>query len=136
MHVLAVPVGDEALQAADRDRLALDAADALALALGFLRADAAGQRGQRVGRGHDLISSGEVALCDLGNKFRDADIDRAAFDTQRLLAVQAALCFLDGHLGSIAKGNFLEVLISNVRLLFGHGSLCHRHIRHGILPLT
>ena len=45
--VLAVPVGDEALQTADAHRLALDAAHALGLALRLLRADAAADRRQR-----------------------------------------------------------------------------------------
>ena len=49
VDILAVPVGDKALQTADGDRLTLDAADALGLALRFLRADTAGQSRQRVG---------------------------------------------------------------------------------------
>src|SRR5699024_10372558 len=47
--VLTVPVGNEPLQPADADGFALDAADALALALGFLRADTTADGRQRAG---------------------------------------------------------------------------------------
>ena len=46
LAVLTVIVGHKALQTADADRLALDAAHALALALRLLRADAAADGGQ------------------------------------------------------------------------------------------
>ena len=46
VDVLAVPVGHKALQTADANGLALDAADALALALALLRADTAADGGQ------------------------------------------------------------------------------------------
>ena len=65
LTLLTVPVGDEALKTADGDRLALDAADALGLALRLLRTYTAGQGGQRVGIGDDLIGLFEVAFGDL-----------------------------------------------------------------------
>ena len=135
VDVLAVPVGDKALETADGDRLALDAADALGLALRFLRADTAGQSRQRVGGGNDLICGGKIALRDLCDKVRDLDVDRAAADAERLLAVQAALCLFHGHFRRVAEGNFLKIMITDVRILLRHRSLGHLHIRHfRILP--
>ena len=55
VHVLPVPVGHKPLQAADGHGFALDAPNALALALALLGADPAGQGGQGVGRGDDFI---------------------------------------------------------------------------------
>ena len=65
MYVVAVPVGDKALQAANADGLALDAADALAFALVLLRADAAADGGQCTGLGNDMVSGLKVALGDV-----------------------------------------------------------------------
>ena len=69
VDVLAVPVGNEALQTADRDRLALVAADALGFALRLLRTDTAGKSGQRVSISDDLIGLFKVALGDLMDEF-------------------------------------------------------------------
>jgi hypothetical protein len=95
VDVLAVPVGDKALDAADRNRLALDAAHAPGFTLRLLRAHTAGQGRQSVGGIEDLVGGGEIALRDLGDEFGDADVDRAALDAHRLFAVQAALGFVD-----------------------------------------
>ena len=55
VHILTVPVGNKALQAADAHRLVLDAAGALALALALLRADTAALRELLQSRHHRLI---------------------------------------------------------------------------------
>ena len=130
IDVFPVPVGNKALQTSDGDRLALDAADAFALALALLGADTAGEGGKSVGGGDDLIGRLEIALSDLGDEFGDTDIDGAAADAQGLFAVQAALCLVDGHFLSVAERNFLKILIAYIGLLLRHGSLCHLHIRH------
>ena len=69
---------------------------------------------------------------ELGNM----NIDRAALDTVRLLALQAALGLIDGHFGGIAQGDFLEILVADVRVLLRHRSLGSLHISHDCsLPL-
>ena len=136
VDILAIPVGDKALQPADGDRLALHAAHALALTLGLLRADTAGQGGQSIRGGDDLVSAEKIALGDLGDELRNADVDGAALDALRILAVQAAACFLHGHLLGVAKGDLFEILIADVRCLLGHRGLGQSHIRHAVFLLS
>lgn len=71
VDILAIPVGDKALQPADGDRLALHAAHALALALRLLRADTAGQGGQSIRGGDDLVSAEKIALGDLCDELQE-----------------------------------------------------------------
>ena len=73
-----VVVGDKALETADTDALALDAANALTLALLLLRANTAADSRQGVGGGDDLICCVKVALCDLGDEFGDAYRNRGS----------------------------------------------------------
>ena len=68
MYVVAVPVGDKALETANADGLALDAADALAFALVLLRADTAADGGQRAGLGNYVVGGLKVALGDVFDK--------------------------------------------------------------------
>ena len=88
-RIAVLPVGHEPLEFADGDRLALDAQDALAFALRFLRAHAAahgrkaGIPGNYGGRRIE-ISAGHL-LYEVGN----LDVHRAARDAQGLLAMQA-----------------------------------------------
>ena len=72
-------IGDEPLQAADRDRLELGADHAGGLALRFLRADAAADGGQRVGRSSESGRS-SLTSCVLqrGDEAGDIDAHRAA----------------------------------------------------------
>ena len=65
MYVVAVPVGDKALETANADGLALDAADALALALVLLRADTSADGGQCAGLRNDVVGGLKVALGDV-----------------------------------------------------------------------
>jgi len=65
MYVVAVPVGNKALQTTDADSLALDAADALAFALVLLRADTSADGGQRAGLGNHVVGGLKVALGDM-----------------------------------------------------------------------
>ena len=87
LHVCIVPVGDKALEAADADRLALDAADALRFALRLLRADAAADGGQGRGLMNDLIGALVVLFGDLLDEFGDLDLHRAAGNAGMVLAV-------------------------------------------------
>ena len=126
-------VCDKALQTADADCLALDGADALALTLAFLRADTTADSGQ-CGGFLDLGSSlEEFTLCDQSDKLRNLYADRAAGNAGLVLTVEAAGCLLDCHFSGIAGCNFLEVLIADVGVLFGHRDLGERHIRHDYL---
>ena len=125
-----VVVCDKALQTADADRLALDASDTLALALLLLRANTAADCGQRIGGGDDLICCVEVALCDLGDEFGDAHGYGAAGAAGHIVAIEAALCFVYRHFGSVAESYLVKILIANQRLLFGHRVLFHLHISH------
>ena len=82
-----VPVGNEPLQAADGDRLALDAAHALAFALRFLRAHPAAHGGQGAGLLNDLVRLFKFARGDFGDKIGDMYFDGAAADAGFVLAV-------------------------------------------------
>ena len=97
--LLRLPVGDEALEAADGHRIALLAEHALRS-----HCSSCGQtRPQTAGRAlvslTSLIAAREVALGDAADEARDVDADRAAVDAARLLAGQAARGLLDGQLG-------------------------------------
>ena len=78
MYVVAVPVRNKALQTADADGFALDAADALALALMLLRADTAADGGQRTGLGNHVIGGLKIALGDVLDEAGNIDLNRAA----------------------------------------------------------
>ena len=86
-------VADEALEAADGDRLQALADGAGAFALRFLRADAAADGGEQVGVGDDIVGAPEILLPDLPDEAGNVDADRAAFDARRVRAEQAALGF-------------------------------------------
>ena len=130
-----VPVGHEPLQTADTHALTLDAADALALALILLGADAAADGGQGVGGGDDLVGFLKLARGDPIDELGDADVHRAALHAQGLLALQAALCLVHGDLGGVAQSDFFKVLVAYQRLLlrhgvFGHAHICLSHVSH------
>ena len=125
-----VVVGNKTLEAADADALALDAAHALALALLFLGADTAADCGQRVGGGDDLICCVKVALCDLGDEFGDAYRNGAAGAAGHIVAVEAALCLVHCHLGSVAESDLVKVAGADYGILLGHRVFIHSHISH------
>jgi len=117
VHILTVPVGNKALQAADAHRLVLDAAGALALALALLRAYTAADSGQGRGAVDHLISGFKVALGHMADELGDIDAHRAAGLAGFVLAVHAALCFVHGHFFGVAKCNFLKVLVAHIGVL-------------------
>ena len=125
-----VIVGDKPFQTADGDRLALDAADAFPFALGLLRADTSADSRQGRGLADDLVCTLKVTCRNLGNKFRDMDIDRAAGDTGFILTVEASLRFVQRHLFGIAEGYLLEVFVADIWVLRRHRILGCSHIRH------
>ena len=91
-------VADEALELADSNGLALLAADALALALVLLRADAAADGGEHGLLADDVQGAAVVLRANLLDELRDVDVDRAALDAERALAVHAALGLGQRHL--------------------------------------
>src|SRR6266511_807910 len=119
-------VADEALEAADADRLDLLADHALRLALRLLRADAAADRGEGVRLLDDLERAVEVADRDVLDERRDVDRHRAARHAGRLRALDAALRLAEGLLEGVAEIDLLEVpgallgvALRHVRLLRG-----------------
>ena len=128
--VFARIVGYKALQTADCYSLALDAADTVALALALLRADTTADSGQCGG----LLDLGsrleELALGNQSDELRNLNLYRAAGHAGLVLAVQAALCFLDRHFSGVAERYLFKVLIADVRCLLGHRALVRIHIRH------
>ena len=129
-----VPVSNKALEPADTDGFALDAADALALALGFLGAYTAADCGESGGLADDLICAFKIAFLDLGDEFGDMDIYGAAAYAGHILAVEAAECFVKCHFLGIADGDFVEIMGPDLRILAGHGVLFKTHVRHITLP--
>jgi len=91
-----VPVGNKALQAADCNRCAHDAADAPLLALGLLRANAAADCRQGAGSGDDLISAFKITLTDFCDERGNIDIDRATAHAGLVLTVEAAVRLVNG----------------------------------------
>src|SRR5665647_123546 len=73
-------VADPAFEAADRDRLERLADHADALALRFLRADAATHRRQEIAGSDDVIGTAEILGADRLDECRDIDINWAARD--------------------------------------------------------
>ena len=126
--MFAMPVGNEALQTADADGFALDAANALAFALGFLRAYATADRRQ----GRLLIQHFERAFDILFGDLRDERGNIDAYRTGRyagmILAVQAAPCFVNRHIIGITRCNLFKNLVAIVRRQRRHRALGHGHI--------
>src|SRR3989304_4225188 len=84
------PVGHVTLEGADGDGLALDAAQALALALRLLGADTAGDAGQRVVVEQGFRGAAEIPFRDQVDERRGVHPHRAPVDAHRVLALQAA----------------------------------------------
>ena len=121
------PVGDEALEPADGHRLALLAAQAEALALHLLRADAAGGRRQGVVGEQHFGGAGEIGDRDALEKLGDAHLDRAAGHAGAVLAGDAAVRLAHGELFGQAQVDLGEVGGALGGVLFGHGDTVDRH---------
>ena len=119
-------VTQEALELADGHGLGLLATDALALALVLLRADAAADGGKHGVLADGIESAAEVLRADLLDKAGDVDVDGAALNTERLLAVEAALGLGQRHLLGEALVDGAEVagaLGSRLLVIGGAGRL-------------
>ncbi|MNE42421.1 hypothetical protein D3C80_1365460 [compost metagenome] len=115
----------EALQPPDRDRLAFFAADAFALALVLLRADAAADRRQAVLGRDGPIRLLEFTGCHRMDELGDRDADGTAVHARLMLALQAALRFFHRLLRGILKRDFFKIARPHHRGLLRHPpSLC------------
>ena len=57
-------------------------------------------------------------------------VEGCPVNTLGVLALEAATGFLNGHFGSIAQSNLLEVAGTDLRILLRHRGLGQRHISH------
>ncbi len=96
LAALALEIGDEALEVADGDGLAFLAQDAAAFALALLRANAAGDGGQRVVFAHLCGGGKKFAGVDERDDFLDLDADGAIDLAAGLGAGDAARGLSDG----------------------------------------
>ncbi len=85
---LAGSVGDIALEFADGDGFALDAAHTDAFTLGFLRTDASADSGKCGGKADHIISALHIAFFDFLNKSGDVDGNRATFCSSGILPLR------------------------------------------------
>ena len=125
-----MPVCYKTLQTADSNRIALDTAHALALALALLRAYTTAYRRKRAGLRDYLIGSLKIFLFDLTDKVRDLDRYRTPLDTGHIFTIQAPLRLIQSNLFGISQRYLQEILIPNIRILRRHRILLQRHIRH------
>ena len=132
--VLSVPIRYETLQSAYSNRLALDSANALSFALGFLRAYTAAHCRQGVGGSNHFIGTGKIPLGYLCDEFRNPYVYRTSCHARLVFTIEATLRFVYRHLLGISQSNFLKILISDIRFLRRHRCLCHLII-HSVLHL-
>ena len=132
--MLAMPVRHEALQTADADRLALDAAHAFGFTLRFLRANAAADRRQRGLLVQNLERALDILVGNAFDKRGNINANRARAYAGLVLAMQAAVSFLHGDFAGIAQRDFLEIRRADVRLLLRHRMLLKTHVRHYRTP--
>ena len=133
--MLAGPVGDETLQLAYSDRLALDSENAASLALGLLRAYAAANSGKGRITGDDFGSAAYILLRQLRYEIGNLEIHGAGGHTARILAMQAAGGFKKRLLLAVAVAHFIEIGRADLGVLFAdrdsRNSVCH----HLSLPI-
>jgi hypothetical protein len=113
-------VADPAFEPADGDRLQRVAHGANALALIFLRADAAADGRQQIGGGDDVVGAAKIVFGDFLDETRDIDIDRAAPDAGLVRTHQASLRFIQRIVEPVAAGHLRKVLRPLLRSLFAH----------------
>ena len=133
-------VADPAFQPADRHRFQRFADGADALALVFLRADAAADRGQQVGASDHVVGAAQVFRDELLDEAGDVDADRAAGDAGRVGAHQAAVGFAQRlvrrcsrrSLPRSSRARSRGSLLADRRAVLRDGAyrLLLRHLRH------
>ena len=123
----ALEVGDKALEIADGDGRAFFAEYASAFALVLLRADAAGDGGQRVVFAHLGRRGQIVAGIDEGYDFLDLDANRAIDDAAGLGAFDAARGLGEGVGGLQAEIHFSKVAAARLGVELRHGRAQNLH---------
>ena len=113
-------VGDKAFQTANSHRLALDAQDALAFTLVFLRAHTAAHGGKAVGALQDTVGFRYVTLDDLSDEFGNTDFNRTPLTAARIFALEATAGFKLRLFQRVAECDFLEVVRPHSSGLAGH----------------
>ncbi len=121
-------VAHKALQLADGHRLALLAANALALALVLLRAHAAADGGQHGLLADDVQGAAVVLGANLLDELGDVDVDGTALDAEGALAVHATLGLCQSHLLGEALVDGAEVAGALGGRLFVVGGARRLHV--------
>ena len=123
------PVGDEAFEFADGDTFALDAEDAAAFTLRLLRADTSADGGQRRIFCDDRSGSGEVAVLDFFDEFRNLDADGTGAHAARILAMQAAGSLQHRFFDIVSVADLFEIGRPDFRILLPYRNssyfVCH-----------
>jgi hypothetical protein len=116
-------VADEPLEPADGHRLDLAADDALALALGFLRAHTSAHRRQHVGLADHRERAVDVLHQQVADEARDVDRHRASGDARGARTLQASLGLAQrlGH--RVAERHLVERVRARDRIALGHRHL-------------
>ncbi len=118
-------VGNVALELSDGNGLALDAADALCLALALLGADSAADRGKARGLGDHLIGLCHIAVLHLLDEGRDVDRDRTPLHAEGIFAVEASGCLCLCLFIIISQADLFKVGRPYLRILLANRNFFH-----------
>ena len=131
--VLKRVIRHEPLQFSDGDRLALDAPDAFALALGLLRTDTAADRRKRAGFSDHLIGLFNVSFFYFMDKCRDIDGYRTSLDAFCILAVEASFRLFHCLFFVVTEADFIKICRTDLRILLPYRYF-FQHISHYSSP--
>ena len=126
-------VRDETLEHSDRDRFALDPANAFPLALMRLIADASADARQRRALGKFTVCAFDVALLESGDELGDVVRIGTTFFTLRNLAVEASLRLELRFFFGVTLTYLFEVMRSDFRFLLMYRDLFHLIDRHALI---
>ena len=135
--LLSLPVGDKALQEADRHgRIAALGVDALRLALLLLRTDATTDSGEGAGLVDYVDCFLEVSPLDILDEGGDIDRHGAALHTGGLGAVDAALSLCHSSLSGDPESHLLIIVCADLPILGRHDGTrkCHPLLRLQLIP--
>ena len=118
--VLKCVIRHEPLQFSDGDRLALDAPDAFALALGLLRTDTAADRRKGAGLSDHLIGLFDVSFFYFMDKCRDVDRYRTSLDAFRILAVEASFRLFHRLFFIVTEADLIKIRRPDFRILLSY----------------
>ena len=127
-------IGHVTLQLADGDRLALDAPDALAFALGLLRTYTSADGRQGGGFADDIVSGLHVAFFYLRDKAGDIDRYGASLHAAGVLAVQAAKGFFFRLFFIVSQTYFFKIGGTHLGVLLPDRDLFHHIHCHFKIP--